>query len=83
MKTVWTKGLNAQEVIECKAEYVGAARLRDRLRALLEAKADASRKATLSGNAYSNPNWALVQADAIGYEKALFEVISLISDKSV
>lgn len=79
MKTVWLKGLDPQATIECKQEFVGAARLRERLAALLEAKADEKRKAVRSGNAYENPNWALVQADAIGYEKALYEVISLIS----
>ncbi len=79
MKTSWTKGLTPQETIECKQEFVGAARLRERLSALLEAKADEKRKATRSGNAYDSPNWALVQADAIGYEKALYEVISLLS----
>ena len=79
MKTVWLKNLSPQEKIECKMEYVGSLRLRERLKALLEAKAEENRKAVRSGNAYENPNWALVQADAIGYEKALFEVISLIS----
>ncbi len=79
MKTDWLKGLDAQQKIECKSEFVGAARLRERLTALLEAKAESKRIATRSGNAYDNPNWALLQADAIGYEKALYEVISLIS----
>ena len=83
MKTAWLKGLNAQEKIECKSEFVGAARLRERLIALLEDKADERRKAVRSGNAYDNPNWALVQADAIGYEKAIYEVISRISSDSV
>ncbi len=79
MKTVWLSGLNAQEKIECKQEFVGAARLRERLVVLLEKKANEHRKAMRSEDAYSNPNWPLLQADAIGYEKALYEVISLIS----
>lgn len=80
MKTSWTQGLTEQEEIECKMEYVGAARLRDRLKTLLRNKAETARTASRSSSKYDNPNWALVQADAIGYEKALFEVISLISD---
>lgn len=79
MKTKWTKGLNPQQEVQANADFVGAAGFRERLRVLLEAKANDARKASRSGNAYDNPNWALVQADAIGYEKALFEVISLIS----
>lgn len=79
MKSTWVKGLNAKEKIECESEFNASGRIRERLRVLLEAKADEARKAVRSSNAYDNPNWALVQADAIGYEKALFEVISLIS----
>jgi hypothetical protein len=83
MKTVWTKGLTPEQAIACRGDFVGAAPLRERLTALLEAKANEKRKATRSGNSYDNPNWALVQADAIGYEKALYEVISLISSENV
>lgn len=79
MKTTWLKGLDAQQKIECEAEFNASGRIRERLKTLLEAKADEARAKVRSGNAYDNPNWALVQADAIGYEKALFEVISLIS----
>lgn len=83
MKTSWLKGLTGQQVTECKSEYVGAARLRERLSVLLEAKVEEKRKSVRASNTYESPSWALVQADAIGYEKALYEVISLISEKNV
>lgn len=79
MKTIWTAGLKGDAIIQAKQDFVGAAGCRDRLKALLEAKADAKRRDLRASSSYDNPNWALVQADAIGYEKALFEVISLIS----
>lgn len=79
MKTNWTKGLDKQAAQECRDEFVSAARMRERLKAILLAKAEEKRTAVRSGNTYENPNWALLQADAIGYEKAIFEVISLIT----
>jgi hypothetical protein len=79
MKVAWTKGLTKEEAIECRSEFVGSVRTRERLKALLLEKADSARKAARSGSNYDNPNWALSQADSIGYEKALFEIISLIS----
>lgn len=79
MKTTWTKGLSGQAKIDCQMDFVGAASLRERLKALLLEKAEQSRTSMRASYTYDNPNWALVQADAIGYEKALFEVISLIS----
>ena len=83
MKTVWVKGLGEQEATEVRQEYVGGARLRARLVHLLNEKRNSRRDFSLSEDAYVNPNWAYLQADSIGYERALKEVISLISEKSV
>lgn len=81
MKTVWTKGLTGQALIEVKADYVGAHAIRKRLAAIMQDKADARRKASIAESSYDNSNWALKQADAIGYERAISELISLISDE--
>jgi len=84
MKTTWTKGIrDAQGRTEMKQEYLKSAPLRGRLRELLEEKIASARTATRNNNTYDSPSWALVQADSIGYERALFEVISLISDEKV
>lgn len=78
MKTTWTKGLNAEQTTELKKDFVGAVILRQRLQALLSDKATLSREGSMTKDAYSNPNWAYLQADARGYERALSEVISLL-----
>lgn len=84
MKTIWTKGLKtAQQRTEVKQEFIKGAPLRERLKLLLEEKIDSKRREVRNSNTYESPSWALVQADAIGYEKALFEVISLIIDEKV
>lgn len=78
MKTVWTKGLNAEQVVQLRQDFVGGALLRERLSKLLEEKQNSSIKKSRSEDAYNAPNWAYQQADARGYERALSEVISLI-----
>jgi hypothetical protein len=78
LKTAWTKGLTQEQATELRKDFVGAVILRQRLQKLLDEKAELSRKESISKDAYTNPNWAYLQADARGYERALSEVISLL-----
>lgn len=80
MKTSWTVGLSKQEAIEMRANYKEALILRRRLVKLLKEDQDASTKLSRSKLLYENPNWALLQADQRGYERALSEIISLIDE---
>lgn len=79
MKTSWTKGLTPEQVTEVRKDFQASAILRRRLKELCEEKMDASYAVSASKDAYANPNWAYLQADARGYERALKEIISLIS----
>lgn len=78
MKTVWTKGLTEEQTTELRKDFVGSAILRGRLKELLEEKAKLSRDGSVSKDAYNSPNWAYLQADARGFERAILEVLSLI-----
>lgn len=78
MKTVWVKGLTKEQETELRKDFVGSVMLRKRLSELLEDKSKSSREGSISKDNYSNPNWAYLQADARGYERALNEVISLL-----
>jgi hypothetical protein len=78
MKVRWTAGLNKQDATEMKADYVAAAVLRRRLKRLLEDDIGDSQRTARSKLLYENPNWALLQADQRGYERALAEIIALI-----
>lgn len=79
MKTSWTKGMNEQEKGEIKSLFLSNSRLRERAILLMQEKIEVSNKKNTSEGAYDNPNWALKQADAVGYERALQEIISLFS----
>lgn len=78
MKITWTKGLSPEKKEEMKRDFQAAALLRERLTELLRDKSEVTRKGTINKDSYNNSNWAYLQADAVGYQRALEEVISLL-----
>ena len=80
MKTTWTKGLDKKAIDELKGDYKSSLLVRQRLQELLRNKIDESNRNSRSKELYENNSWAFLQADARGYERALQEIISLISD---
>ena len=83
MKISWTKGLTKEKREEVEEAFSRGALLRSRLKELLEDKIEDERKKVRSEILYDNPNWAYRQADAVGYERALNDIISLIYEKEV
>lgn len=79
MKTSITSGLNDLQASEIKSEYQGSSMLRKRLVELLIKKQEISLKKRRKIDIYDSPNFALLQADQIGYERAIDELIELIS----
>jgi hypothetical protein len=82
MKTSLTAGLSAQEKNELERDFHASAHLRNRIIDVLKDKAESNRRDTRSKDRYVEASWAYLQADSIGYERALFEVISLLSSKT-
>ncbi|MFZ3043585.1 MAG: hypothetical protein WA058_00535 [Minisyncoccia bacterium] len=82
MKQGWIKGTTPERAAIIKADYAGSAGARIRLTEMLNDKIRISTTVKRKKEGYDSPNWAYVQADVIGYERALSEVISLISDIS-
>lgn len=80
MKTVWTKGLKDQEKEEMITSFSSSALIRKRLTALINEKITTNRKSSIGVDKYNSPGWAYLQADAVGYERALEEIISLIQN---
>lgn len=83
MKTVWFKNLNEQQQEEMRGVFVHSVVLREQLKKLLNEKVVASNKSVRSKESYGIANWAYLQADAVGYERALTEVMSLLSHDPV
>lgn len=80
MKTAWKKGLEEDSKQELTLQYNASYVIRDRLTTMLLEKIRVAQKGSLSSDAYNCPNWSLKQADNVGYQRALQEVISLLSD---
>lgn len=78
MKTSWTKGLDEVSSEDIRGAFKASLLLRKRLKHLLLDKMDASNKNCRAKLSYDNPNWALLQADQRGYERALHELIELV-----
>jgi hypothetical protein len=80
MKTAWTKGLNPERSLEVHREFKEALLFKKRLLELLEEKLKTKQTETLSKDLYKDSSWAYFQADGIGYQRGISEIISLLSD---
>lgn len=83
MKTVWNKGLTDQEIKIVNGEFKGSSTMRAKLNEILLDKIKESEGIAIKRSSYELPNWAYLQADTVGYKRALSEVISLIQNDNV
>ena len=82
MKTIITKGLEPEYVLEIKGAFKASLPVRKRLQDILESKVQEHFKAQYAKDNYDSPSWSQQQADSMGYVRALREVISLLDDKT-
>lgn len=78
MKNSWVKGLDDQKKADIEASFKAASLIRKRLAEILQEKLEVSSKHARSKVTYDNPNWAYLQADQVGYERCLQEIIELL-----
>lgn len=79
MKSSWTLGLNEKEAEEIESIFKANARLRERAIAILQKRIDTSHTARNKKDSYEKASWPYLQADACGYERAMQEIIDLLS----
>ena len=77
-KSSWFAGLDKQKAGEVKASLYASEVVMKRLRHIVERRIEASYQAQRSETNYNDPNWALKQADYIGHQRALKEILDLI-----
>lgn len=80
MKLSWTQGLDKELQVDIRQNFKESLVLRKRLVELLLDKVTSSQRESRSKQLYDNPNWAYLQADKRGYERAMHEIIDLISE---
>ena len=79
MKTSLTKGLEPDRAQELKGDFLSARILRKRIVEVLTDKIESKRQEVRMD--YDNPNWSNKVAHTFGYEEAMKEVISILSEK--
>ena len=77
MKTTWFTNLPKDQQEEFKKQVLSSRDTLERLQKILE---DKKTEVVLSTD-YDNPSWAYKQADRNGYDRALTEVINLVTMK--
>lgn len=78
MKTALKAGLTTTQKEELEKDFNSCPLLREQLIKICEKKANAIRIDARGKEGYDSPNWAFKQADAVGYERALHEIMSLL-----
>jgi hypothetical protein len=81
MKISILKGLSDEAKVEVRGAFKGSLAFRNQLIKVLEEKIESTRKGSILNDSYNSPNWALKQADSVGYERALRECMSLLTEK--
>ena len=80
MKSSWTNGLSAEKKAEITAAFNYSGIIRKRLSEILNKKQESVRQERLKDSGYSDANWAYKQADAVGYQRAIEEILQIILD---
>jgi hypothetical protein len=83
MKLSWTKGLDEQLAKDVVQNFKEAVVMRRRMKTILLSKIEASAHEGRAKDLYESPSWPYLQADKRGYERAMEEIIDLISDVNV
>lgn len=78
MKTSLKAGLSPQQKTELEKDFNSCPLLREQLVKICLKKVEGIRAEARSKDGYETPNWAFKQADAVGYERALHELMSLL-----
>lgn len=81
MKISWTEGLDPEVALNIRGDFKSSLLIRRRLKKMLLDKIDATRASARNKVNYDNSNWDNFIADSLGYERALYDIISLIDEE--
>lgn len=82
MKQSWLNGLNKELQKDVEQNFKESSVMRRRLTQLLLDRIESSAREGRLKDLYNSPSWAYLQADKRGYERAMQEVIDLISNSA-
>lgn len=76
----WTLGVSKEIATDITQNFKESVVMRRRLRHLLQEKSESYAREVEAKATYDSPNWAYIQADRVGYARAIREIISLIDE---
>lgn len=79
-KSLLNKCESPEQERELKQSFVAAHLLREKLGEVLVDKAVNAQRNSIGKEGYDCPNWAYKQADIVGYQRALNEIMNLLDD---
>jgi hypothetical protein len=82
LKTAITKGLEPDVAKEIRGDFKSSLLIRKRLQFLITEMIETNRKSLRQRTNYENAAWPFLQADGVGYERALMEINSLLDDNN-
>ena len=81
MKSSVLKGVPEDMHQEIRGEFIASRQLRLQLQKIIQSKIDEQFKAQYSRKGYEKASWAVFQADAMGYCRALTQIKALLDGK--
>lgn len=79
LKNAWLSDFKDEQVRTLMRQQIAASSpVLERLMAIIDGMAASAEAAHLSKGGYDSPNWAYMQADHIGYMRALKEIKELL-----
>lgn len=82
MKSVLFSGVDPKLEKELRGDFLSSYLIRKRFVEVINDKIESNRKSARQKVNFEKPSWSYEQADSLGYERALYEIIALISDTS-
>lgn len=79
-KSILFAGLDPQVEKDMRGDFKSSLLIRKRMIEVLRMKIETHRSSSRKEVNYENASWAYKQADGVGYERALMEMISLLED---
>lgn len=79
-KSVLFAGLDPQIEKDLRGDFKSSLLIRKRLVEVIKDKIETNRSKLRKDVNYENASWAYQQADGVGYERALHEIISLLEE---
>ncbi len=81
MKHSLTNGLDVDAKSDLEGTFIAALLLRKRLAVVLAKKIEDARAGSVKKEKYDCANWAYLQANNVGYERAMRELIEMMEIK--